>query len=78
MKLVVLANPKPNCQRSPFFLVRYTTQSDPISELTKRLDHEPEEKNIQLVLPDPRFSGTATYGAAPHRQTRFCTFLQKI
>jgi hypothetical protein len=27
-------------------LVRYTTQSDPISELTKRLDHEPEEKNI--------------------------------
>jgi hypothetical protein len=31
----VLANPKPKYQRSTFFVLRYTTKSDPISELKK-------------------------------------------
>jgi hypothetical protein len=55
---VVLRNPKLDYQRSTLFVLRYTTKSDPISELTKRLDPEPEEKNIPRPR-DPHFSGTA-------------------
>jgi hypothetical protein len=50
-------------------LFRYTPQSDPISELTKRLDHEPEEKNIP-GNPESAFQRDSNIVGSPSSSTQ--------